>query len=80
MLLEGWIRVELIRARKMWPPEPQRGIEGYTFGDCDIIRGDRLSHTVTWRGKSALPELGEDEELALRIRLSRAKLFAIHSS
>ena len=79
-LLEGWIRVELIRARKMWPPEPQRGIEGYTFGDCDIIRGDSLSHTVTWRGKSALPELGEDEELALRLHLSRAKLFAIHSS
>ena len=32
------------------------------------------------RGKSALPELGEDEELALRLHLSRAKLFAIHSS
>jgi hypothetical protein len=79
-MLDGWVRVELIRAGKMWPPQPQTGIEGYTFADCDIIQGDSLSRTVTWRGKSALPELGEDEEVALRIHMSRAKLFAIESS
>lgn len=79
-LLEGWIRVELIVRRKMWPPQLQEGIEGYTFADCDLIRGDSLSHTVTWRGNSVLPQLDEGEELALRLHLSRARLFAIHSS
>ncbi len=77
-LLEGWIRVELIVRRKMWPPQLQGGIEGYTFADCDLIRGHSLSHTVTWRSKSVLPQLEGDEELALRFHLSRAKLFAIH--
>ena len=78
-MLDGWIRVELIGRKKMWPPEPQAGIQGYTFADCDLIQGDSLSQTVTWNGQSALPEPEGEEELALRIRVSRAKLFAVES-
>ena len=63
----GWVRVELAQG--------EAPLAGYSFDDCDPIRGDDLRQLVTWKGSSRLPEAGT--ELKVRIHLVKARLFSV---
>jgi len=65
----GEIHFELARASG-------ETLAGYSFGECDAVSGDAPDHTVTWGGKRDLSALA-GEELRLRMRMSRARLYAI---
>lgn len=73
----GSIRVELITRQGLWPPTGPTPVAGYTFAECDPLTGDSLAQPVTWNGIGALPDGDEDDHTVLRLRLTRAKLFAI---
>ena len=69
----GWVKVELITATD--PPLDQGSIlPGFSFDDCDVLRGDSIDEVLTWRGRSDLSETGD--ALAIRIRMFQAKVFA----
>lgn len=42
--------------------------------ECDLLKGDEADKVVTWQGRDDISSLGES--LVIRVRLSRAKLFA----
>lgn len=71
----GWIVVELIEPT-LWPPAHLSAIPGFGFSDCTPVRGDEAAAAVQWNGSSDLSALA-GREVCLRIRLYRAKLFAI---
>ena len=78
----GSIRAELIKGdprthEGLWPPSGPTPLAGYTFSDCDPLVGDSLAQPVTWKGSSALPADDAASDTVLRLRLIRAKLFAI---
>ncbi len=50
-------------------------LPGFSASDSAILRGDRVSLPVTWKGKSDLSELS-GKPVRLRILLRRAKLYA----
>lgn len=71
----GWIRLAFIEPT-LWPPARLEPMPGYSFEDCDPLRGDELEKTVTWNGSSDLSSLKE-KNLCLRIELCQATLFAL---
>ena len=72
----GELKVELAEAAG----EPKRveaaPVPGRTFDDCDVITGDNLSRTVTWKGDSDLSAWA-GKPVRLRFRLHRSRLHAI---
>ena len=55
--------------------EGETPLAGYSFSDCDPIRGNELRRLVTWKGNPRLPESGT--HLKVRVHLVKAKLFAV---
>ena len=47
---------------------------GFALEACDLLRGDEREKVVTWGGREDISALGES--LMIRVRMSRAKLFA----
>ena len=69
----GWVKVELITATD--PPLDQKSvIPGFSFDECDVLRGNSVDHAVTWQGKSDLSTAGD--AMAIRIEMFQAKVFA----
>ena len=69
----GWVKVELITATD--PPLDQKSIlPGFSFDDCETLRGDSLDKVVTWRGRSDLS--GTCDALSIRIKMFQSKVFA----
>jgi hypothetical protein len=69
----GWVKVELITSTD--PPLDQKSIlPGFSFDDCEPLRGDSLDKVVTWKGRSDLSETCD--ALAVRIRMFQSKVFA----
>ena len=64
----GEIRFELAKATG----EP---LPGFTFEENDALSGDAPAHIVTWCGQSDLSALA-GEELRMRLRMTRARLYA----
>lgn len=62
----GEIRVEVL-------DQAGRPLPGYGLLESDPLRGDRVRHSVTWRGRPALPS---DVPIRLRFHLQRARLFS----
>nr|AGC72441.1 hypothetical protein [uncultured bacterium A1Q1_fos_493] len=71
----GWIQVELIEPT-LWPPARLAPIPGYAFADCTPLQGDNSASAVHWQGSADLSAL-RGREICMRIRLCRAKLFAL---
>jgi hypothetical protein len=65
----GYIQVEALDQKRNVLP-------GRSFEDCDLICGDFLDRTVTWRGES---DLGHQDVSAvtLRFRLRNARMFSV---
>ena len=57
-------------------PDPVGEMSGFEVESCDLLRGDEEGKVVTWCGgaRSDITPLGES--LLIRVRMSRAKLFA----
>ena len=70
----GWIKVGLAH-RPTTPASPLEEIEGFGVEDCDVLEGDHIAATVTWRGRSDLSAL-EGRNLSLRFQVARAQLFS----
>jgi hypothetical protein len=73
----GWLQFELLDGtynRKNVEAGP--AYAGYSFADCDPLRGDLLAHEVTWRGKSDLSGFA-GKSVLMRVKMARAKLFAL---
>jgi len=75
----GWVRFELGKGDGYWPPAATQPLPGFSFADCDPLSGDALDQTVSWRGKTDLSALKDAGVQVVRVRMSRAKLFAILS-
>jgi hypothetical protein len=73
----GWIRLELGKNEGYWPPAKTEPLPGFSFTDCDPLTGDGLNHPASWKGITDLSGLPKVE--VIRVRMSRAKLFAIYS-
>ena len=71
----GWIKVGLAH-RPTTPASPLQELEGFGLDQCEVLAGDQVSQVVSWDGNSDLAEL-EGQQLSVRVRLSRAKLFSI---
>jgi hypothetical protein len=54
-------------------------IEGYTFAQCDPVRGDQIRHPVTWRGRPEIA-LQPARPLVIQFRMTRAKLYALYTT
>ncbi len=65
----GEVKVELA-------DEACQTIPGHSFEDCDLISGDYLDHTVSWRGNTDL-SAWVGKPLRLRLYLRRARLYAM---
>jgi hypothetical protein len=50
-------------------------IEGFGVHDCDLIRGNHVHHTVTWKGSSDLSRLSS-QPVRLRFTMRNTRLFA----
>jgi hypothetical protein len=72
---DGWVRVELIEPA-LWPPGHLDPLEGYSFADCEPLRGDSLAGAVRWNGSADLSAF-KGRDLCARVELCRAKLFSI---
>jgi hypothetical protein len=72
----GWIRVELIGPEALWPPAHSSPIPGFSFADCEPLRGDSLDHAVRWNGNSDLSALA-GRQVCVRIEMVNAKLFSV---
>ena len=76
----GWIQVGLLQknpAQLQSPTaDPVEQMPGFEVEACDLLRGDETDAIVTWGGgeRSDITALGES--LVIRVRMSRAKLFA----
>ena len=51
-------------------------IAGYSLGDCDQIVGDRISHPVSWKGRTELKALA-GRAIRVRFHLKDADLYAM---
>ena len=70
----GWVSVELLpRVPTMLCPDANP-LKGYSFEECDLLRGDEQDRVVTWRGNGDVSAVGE--MAAIRVRMFQAKLFA----
>jgi hypothetical protein len=74
----SFVKVEIVdgslpdRARAALRP----ALAGYAFDDCEAVSGDHLAAVVRWKGKSDLSAL-RGKKIHLRLRMARAKLFAV---
>ena len=75
---QGWIQIGLLQknpANLQAPTaDPLHEKEGFSVDECDLLKGDEADKVVTWQGRDDISSLGES--LVIRVRLSRAKLFA----
>lgn len=65
----GWMRFEVCE-------ESGEAIEGFSFGDSEVLFGNEIEHTVQWRGGSDLSEL-TGRPVRLRVQLQDADLYSI---
>ena len=70
----GYIACELIRGVPSRIHPDADPIPGYSFAESDLLTGDKLSQSVTWKGKSDISDVGGS--LAIRLRMFQAKVFA----
>lgn len=66
---KGEVRVEILNEKG------DESLPGYAMDDCDPITSDSIHHKVTWRGRSSLDAL-ENENVRLRFYLKLAKIYA----
>lgn len=52
-----------------------KAIEGFSAQDFDVFRGDAVSHTLSWQGRSDLRHL-RGRRLMLRLSLSSAEIYS----
>ena len=71
----GWIKVALVE-RPQTPPAPVPELAGFGMDECDVLEGDEISAQVSWRGSGDLESL-RGKQVAVRIRLAKARLFSI---
>ena len=71
----GWVKVGIAH-RPGTPASPLRELEGLGLDDCDVLEGDKVSKVVSWNGRANLGEL-EGQQLSVRVRLARARIFSI---
>jgi len=65
----GALRAELL--------DPQnQPIPGYTFSECEPIRGDHLEIPVRWKEHPSLPRFPADQPIMARLELTDAILYA----
>ena len=64
----GEVRVQLRRSGQ------SQTVSGFSFADCDPIRGDQRTAVVTWRGRADLPDLS-DQRIQLDFRMRAARLY-----
>ena len=69
----GWIKVELARRTPTSTHNPQRGIEGFTFEECDLILGDSLDRAVSWKCMTDIT--GAGDVIVIRFRMFQSKIF-----
>lgn len=56
--------------------DPDGGVyPGFTYSDCDLMKGDAVAHRVSWRGKSDLSEFA-GRPVRLAFRLQNAEIYA----
>ena len=55
--------------------EQGRVVPGFAEADCDLINGNYIDHTVTWKKKSDVTALA-GQVVRLRFVMRSAKLFA----
>ena len=65
----GYVRVEL-------QDREGRVIPGYEASACDPFSGNSIHHTVSWQGKTSLPELIR-QPVRLKFLLKRTKLYSL---
>ncbi len=74
----AFVKVEIVdgglpdRSRAAAPPP----LQGYSFDDCDALRGDELDAVVSWKGRSDLASL-RGRRIHLRFRMARTRLFSL---
>ena len=75
---DAYVRVEIVRHPALGQHTGfQAPIPGYTFADCDKIRGDRIDALVTWKGKPDLrPLVGS--AVYVRFEIRNMSLYAFH--
>ena len=77
----GWLQVGLLQknpARLDAPtPDPVDEMSGFEVESCDLLRGDEKGKVVTWCGGTRSDIMPLGESLLIRVRMSRAKLFAL---
>ena len=49
-------------------------VPGFSFADCDRLKGDQEDQVVSWKGRTDITAVGE--AVGIRIRMFGAKLFA----
>ena len=69
---EGRLAVEIL-------DQQGRPIPGFGKDHCDILRGDAIRHTVSWRGKSDVRQLA-GKTVQLRFYLCGAKLYSFSTN
>lgn len=57
----------------------ERPLKGFSLHECDPVRGERVAHAVTWRGKSDVSSVA-GKPVKLRIALRSADLYAFEFS
>ncbi len=65
----GEIHVELLDA-------DGKPIPGFSLGDCDAIKGDTISQTVTWQGKSDVSSLA-GKPVRVRFVMNEADVYSL---
>ena len=70
----GWIRIELIE-RAIYPAARVKPLAGFSFAECEPLRGDGSGESVRWNGSSSLAAL-RGKRLCVRVQLCQAKLFS----
>ena len=73
--MTGEVQVEVVAiTRWVHKKKTEEVVAGHSFDDCDPIFGDRLSHTVTWKGQADLGH-ATDQPVYFRFKLRAAKLY-----
>ena len=70
----GYLIAELVRVVPSRLNPDLDGVPGFTFGECERLTGDATDEVVRWAGNTDISAVGNN--VAVRIRMFRAKLFA----
>ena len=70
----GWIRMELIE-RGLYPAAEVKPLAGFTFAECEPLRGDASGAAVRWNGSASLAAL-KGKRVCVRVQFCQAKLFS----